>query len=246
MWTSCLSVRFSVTCCQPLNEGHIFKFHVDSVNVGRRHQFLLKSGRYNGHFPWRWAWICYISVGEKNISKQAKLPPPWMYSPTHLYINTVICIQPRLIFTRRELVPCTTGDPACLFWVVFSCMGVSDSKILCEYKMRGSSFWEETCWWALPAGVIPSWFKKNPLKWNSHLECLRPSNTSYSWMVILLFKDDESYVDPESSYALSRRVSGCPSTKFGVRIHLKPQALPATSDITLDLWLVHFGRTPRQ
>jgi hypothetical protein len=60
-------------------------------------------------------------------------------------------------------------------------------------------------------------------------------------MIILLFEDDESYVDPESSYALSRRVSGCPSTKFGVRSPLKTQALPATADITLD-----FGRTPRQ
>jgi hypothetical protein len=44
-----------------------------------------------------------------------------------------------------------------------------------------------------------------------------------------LFKDDESYVDAESSYALSRRVSGGPSTKFGVQIPLKTQVLSATS-----------------
>ena len=53
-------------------------------------------------------------------------------------------------------------------------------------------------------------------------------------MVKLLFKDDESNVDPESDYALNRRVSGCPSTKFGVRIPLKTQALPATADTTLN------------
>jgi hypothetical protein len=46
--------------------------------------------------------------------------------------------------------------------------------------------------------------------------------------------------------APSRRVSGCPSTKFGVRIPLKTQTLPATTDITLHLWLVHFPRTPCQ
>jgi hypothetical protein len=71
-------------------------------------------------------------------------------------------------------------------------------------------------------------------------------STPYSWMIILLFKDDESYVDPESSSALNRRVSGCPSTKFGVRIPLETEALPATADIMEDFWLVHFGRTPRQ
>jgi hypothetical protein len=65
-------------------------------------------------------------------------------------------------------------------------------------------------------------------------------------MVIPLFKDDESYVNPECSYALSRRVSGCPSTKFGVRIPLKSQALPVTVDIALDYPTVNFGRTPRQ
>jgi hypothetical protein len=61
-----------------------------------------------------------------------------------------------------------------------------------------------------------------------------------------IFKDDESCVDPESSYAFSRRVSGCPSTKFGVRIPLNTQALSAKAGITLDFRLVHFGRTPRQ
>jgi hypothetical protein len=65
-------------------------------------------------------------------------------------------------------------------------------------------------------------------------------------MVILLFKDDKSYVDLESSYAISRRVPGYPCTKFGVRISLKTQSLPTTAGITLDFWLVHFGRTPRQ
>jgi hypothetical protein len=47
-------------------------------------------------------------------------------------------------------------------------------------------------------------------------------------------------------YALSRRVSGCPSTKFGTRIALNTQALKATVNITLDLLLVHVGQTPRQ
>jgi hypothetical protein len=60
------------------------------------------------------------------------------------------------------------------------------------------------------------------------------------------FKDDESYVDPESRYAPSRRVFGCPSTEFGVRIPLQTQALPATADITLDYSPVHLGKTPRQ
>jgi hypothetical protein len=64
-------------------------------------------------------------------------------------------------------------------------------------------------------------------------------------MVTPLFKDDESCVDPEFSYAFSRRISRCPSTKFGVRIPLKTQALPDAADITLDFWTVHFGRTPR-
>jgi hypothetical protein len=82
---------------------------------------------------------------------------------------------------------------------------------------------------------------KHPLNWNSHLEFLWPSSTSYSSMVILLFKDEESYVDPESSYAPSRRVSGCPSTKFGVRIPLKTQALPATADITPGFLLTSVG-----
>jgi hypothetical protein len=54
-------------------------------------------------------------------------------------------------------------------------------------------------------------------------------------MVILLFKDDESYVDLEASYAHGRRVSDCPSTKFEVRIPLKTQTLLATEDITLDV-----------
>jgi hypothetical protein len=58
-------------------------------------------------------------------------------------------------------------------------------------------------------------------------------------MVILLFKNDESDIDPESSYSLSRRVSG-------FRIPLKTQALLATADIALDFLIVHFGRTPRQ
>jgi hypothetical protein len=40
-------------------------------------------------------------------------------------------------------------------------------------------------------------------------------------MVTLLFKDDESYVDLESSYALGILVSGCLSTEFGVQIRLK-------------------------
>jgi hypothetical protein len=62
---------------------------------------------------------------------------------------------------------------------------------------------------------------------------------------LIPFKDDESNVDPESSYALSRRVSGCPTTKFGVRIPLKTQALPATVDITPDFLTVYFGWTPR-
>jgi hypothetical protein len=53
-------------------------------------------------------------------------------------------------------------------------------------------------------------------------------------MVIPLFQDDESYVDPEFSYALSRRDSGCPNAEFGVRFPLKTQALLATADITLD------------
>jgi hypothetical protein len=64
-------------------------------------------------------------------------------------------------------------------------------------------------------------------------------------MVILLFKDDESNIDSESCYALSNRVSGYPSTKFGVRIPLKTQALTATANITLDFLTVTFGRTPR-
>jgi hypothetical protein len=85
----------------------------------------------------------------------------------------------------------------------------------------------ETYLWALPAGVLLT-RSKNPL------------------MVILLFKDDESHVDSESSYALSRRVTGCPSTKFGFWIPLKIQALPATAYIALDFWLLHFCRTPRQ
>jgi hypothetical protein len=53
-------------------------------------------------------------------------------------------------------------------------------------------------------------------------------------MVIPLFQDDESYVDPEFSYALNRRDCGCPNAKFGVRFPLKTRALPATADITLD------------
>jgi hypothetical protein len=53
-------------------------------------------------------------------------------------------------------------------------------------------------------------------------------------MVITLFKDDESYVDPESSYALSRRISRCPNAKFGVRNPLKTQDLPDAADIKLD------------
>jgi hypothetical protein len=61
-----------------------------------------------------------------------------------------------------------------------------------------------------------------------------------------LFKDDESYVDPESSYALSRHAFGCPNTELGVRIPLKTQPLPATVDITLHFRLVHLGRTPHQ
>jgi hypothetical protein len=60
-----------------------------------------------------------------------------------------------------------------------------------------------------------------------------------------LFKDDESHVDPESSYTLSRRISRCPGAKFGVWIPLKTQALPDAADITLGFWTVHFGRTPR-
>jgi hypothetical protein len=79
------------------------------------------------------------------------------------------------------------------------------------------------------------------LNWNYHLEFPWPSSTPYSWMVTPLIQDDESYVDPEFSYALSRRDSGCPNAKFGVRIPLKTQALPAT----VDIWLVHFGQTPR-
>jgi hypothetical protein len=53
-------------------------------------------------------------------------------------------------------------------------------------------------------------------------------------MVITLFQDDESYVDPEFSYALNRRDSGCPNAMFGVRLPLKNQAFLATADITLD------------
>jgi hypothetical protein len=53
-------------------------------------------------------------------------------------------------------------------------------------------------------------------------------------MAILLFKDDESNANPECSYALSKHVSACPGTKFGVQILLKPQALLATADIMLD------------
>jgi hypothetical protein len=34
--------------------------------------------------------------------------------------------------------------------------------------------------------------------------------------VILLFKDDEPNVDLEATYALGRRISNCPSTKFRV------------------------------
>jgi hypothetical protein len=58
---------------------------------------------------------------------------------------------------------------------------------------------------------------------------------------MLLFKDDESYVDPESSYTLSRLVPGCPNTKFGVRIPLKPQAMLPTADIMLDFWFTSVG-----
>jgi hypothetical protein len=83
------------------------------------------------------------------------------------------------------------------------------------------------------------------LNWTAHLEFLWPFSTPYSW-IILPFKDDESYVDPESSYAPSRRVSGCPSTEFGVRIALKTQALPDTVDFALDFLTVNFGRTPHQ
>jgi hypothetical protein len=110
----------------------------------------------------------------------------------------------------------------------FPVWGCLDSKI------RGSPFWGETCSWAIH------------FNWNSHLEFLWLSSTSHSWKVILLFKDDESNINPESSYALSRRVSGCTSTKFGVRIPLYTQAMPATADTTLDFLTVNFGRMSRQ
>jgi hypothetical protein len=93
-------------------------------------------------------------------------------------------------------------------------------------------------------GVLPMWFQ-NILNWNYYLEFIWPSSTPFSWMVIPLFKDDESYVDPEFIYAFSRRISRCPSAKFGVRIPLKTPALPDAVDITLHFWTVHFGRTPR-
>jgi hypothetical protein len=119
------------------------------------------------------------------------------------------------------------------------------SVILCEYKIRSSPLWGRNVLMSTSCRRSPLVIK-NPLNWNSHLEFLWPSNTPYSWMVIFPFKDYKSQVDPECSYAIGRRVSGCPSTKFVVRIPLKTQALLATADIKLDFWLVHFDWTPRQ
>jgi hypothetical protein len=44
-----------------------------------------------------------------------------------------------------------------------------------------------------------------------------------------------NHVDPELRYALSKHVSVCLSTKFGVQIPFKTQALLATVDITQDI-----------
>jgi hypothetical protein len=49
-------------------------------------------------------------------------------------------------------------------------------------------------------------------------------------MIILLIKDDESYIDLEASDALGRRISNCPSTKIGVRILSKTQLLLARAN----------------
>jgi hypothetical protein len=128
----------------------------------------------------------------------------------------------------------------------FPVWGYLDSVILCEYKIMGFTLLVVKRAYGHFLQVPSPRDLKNPFHWNSHLEFLWPSSTSYSWMVILLFKDDESYVDSESSYALSRRVAGCPNTKYGVRIPLKAQALPATMDTTLDFLTVNVGRTPCQ
>jgi hypothetical protein len=141
-------------------------------------------------------------------------------------------------FKRREHVPCTTGDPTRPFR-----LDNLNFLIPCECRIRVSpSFWR---WEKRAYGHFLQMFYTRDLK-SSYLEFQWPSSTTYSQMVVLLFKDDESNLDPESSYALSRRVFRCPRTKFGVRIRSKTQALPATVYIMLDFWLVHLGPAPRQ
>jgi hypothetical protein len=119
---------------------------------------------------------------------------PECFACTYCYVPlpVVVCIS-SFLFLQGEHVPCTTGNAACLF------------QDICHWH------------WAAETAVchdIHSPLKVRNLRMNiscgcSTLETSRPlslSNAPYSWMVILLFKDVESYVDLEAVYAPGRYV----------------------------------------
>lgn len=124
----------------------------------------------------------------------------------------------------------------CLFPILDSL----DFLMPCQYRIWGSpSFWVKCAYGHFLLLISPQDLK------STYLEFLWPSCISYSWMVVRLFKDDESCVSLESSTP-SVDMSGCPATRYGVHIPLKVQAMLATLDIKLHFWLVRFHLTPCQ
>jgi hypothetical protein len=81
----------------------------------------------------------------------------------------------------------------------FLVLGILDFLMPCEYRIWGSPSFRVKCAY----GHFLQMFSLQDLK-SSYLESVLPSCITYNWMVIFLFKDDESCVYLEFNYTLGR------------------------------------------